>query len=76
MHIGERIIEGEIREKEEARKQYETAKTQGKKTSLVEQMRANMFTTSVANIGPGETVIVEIEYLETLVYDEGSFDFL
>jgi Ca-activated chloride channel family protein len=73
MHIGERIIEGEIREKEEARKQYETAKTQGKKTSLVEQMRVNMFTTSVANIGPGETVIVEIEYLETLVYDEGSF---
>jgi Ca-activated chloride channel family protein len=73
MHIGERIIEGEIREKEEARKHYEAAKSQGKKTSLVEQMRANMFTSSVANIGPGETVIVEIGYLETLKYDEGSF---
>lgn len=73
MHIGERIIEGEIRERDEARKQYETAKRQGKKTSLVEQARANMFTTSVANIGPGKTVIVEIEYLETLNYDEGSF---
>ena len=73
MHIGERIIEGEIREKAAAKKEYETAKAEGKKTSLVEQNRANMFTTSVANIGPGETLVVEIEYLETLNYDEGSF---
>ena len=73
MHIGERIIEGEIREKEQAKKAYEAAKTAGKKTSLVEQQRANLFTISVANIGPGETITVEIEYLETLRYDEGSF---
>jgi Ca-activated chloride channel family protein len=55
MHVGERIIEGEIREKEQAKKEYEAAKTAGKKTSLVEQQRANLFTTSVANIGPGES---------------------
>ena len=75
MHIGERIIEGEIREKEQAKKEYEAAKTAGKKTSLVEQQRANLFTTSVANIGPGEIITVEIEYLETLGYDEGNFSF-
>jgi len=73
MHIGERIIAGEIREKEKARKEYEAAKSAGRKTSLVEQQRANLFTTSVANIGPGETVTVEIEYLETLRYEDGSF---
>ena len=73
LYIGERIIEGEIREKEQARKEYEQAKQEGKKTSLVEQQRANLFTTSVANIGPGETVIVEIEYLENIRYDDGSF---
>jgi Ca-activated chloride channel family protein len=73
MHIGERIIEGEIREKEQAKKEYEAAKTAGKKTSLVEQQRANLFITSVANIGPGETITIAIEYLETLKYDEGSF---
>jgi Ca-activated chloride channel family protein len=73
MHIGERIIEGEIREKVAAKKEYEIAKAAGKKTSLVEQNRSNMFTTSLANIAPGETVVVEIEYLETLNYDEGSF---
>jgi Ca-activated chloride channel family protein len=73
MHIGERVIEGEVREKEQAKKAYEAAKTAGKKTSLVEQQRANLFTTSVANIGPGEEVTVELEYLETVTYDEESF---
>lgn len=73
LHVGERIIEGEIQEKEQARKKYEQAKLAGKKTSLVEQQRANLFTTSVANIAPGETVIVEIEYLEDVLYDEGTF---
>lgn len=73
MHIGERFIEGEIREKEQAKKEYEQAKQEGKKASLVEQERPNLFTTSVANIGPGESVTVEIEYLETLRYEEGTF---
>jgi len=73
MHIGERIIEGEVREKEKARKAYESAKAAGKKASLVRQERANMFTTSVANIAPGETIRIEIEYLETLRIDEGTF---
>ncbi len=73
MRIGERVIEGEIREKEQAKKDYEQALSAGKKTSLVEQQRANLFTTSVANIGPGESITVEIEYLETIRYDEGNF---
>jgi len=73
MYIGERFIEGEIREKDQARKEYEAAKSEGKKASLVEQQRANMFTTSVANIAPGESVTIEIEYLETLRYDDGLF---
>jgi len=73
MHIGQRVIEGQIRERTEARRTYETAKFEGHKTALVEQERPNMFTTSVANIGPGEEIIVALEYEETLRYDEGSF---
>ena len=73
LHVGERFIEGEIREKEQARKAYERARSEGKKASLVEQQRPNLFTTSVANIAPGERVIVEIEYLEDLHYDNGTF---
>lgn len=73
LYIGDRFIEGEIREKEAARMEYERAKTDGKKTSLVEQQRANLFTASVANVAPGETVIVEIDYLEDVRYDDGLF---
>jgi Ca-activated chloride channel family protein len=73
MRTGERFIEGEIREKEQAKKAYEKAKSEGKKASLVEQQRANLFTTSVANLGPGEEITVEIEYLQNLKYDEGTF---
>jgi Ca-activated chloride channel family protein len=73
IRVGERVIEGEIREKEEAKAEYAQAKKEGRRAGLVEQQRSNLFTTSIANIGPGETVVVEIEYLETLSYDDGQF---
>lgn len=73
MHVGERIIEGQIKERGEAKKVYEKAKQEGKRTSLVEQERPNVFTTSVANIGPGERIIVEIEYQDMIRYDQGQF---
>ena len=73
MHIGERVIEGQIKERAEARRTYENAKSEGRRTTLVEQERPNMFTTNVANIGPGEEIVVALEYEETLRYDNGSF---
>jgi Ca-activated chloride channel family protein len=73
MRIGERRIEGQIRERAEARRTYEQAKREGKKAALLEQERPNLFTTSVAPIGPGEEVTVTIEYQETLRYDQGEF---
>lgn len=73
MKVGERVIEGQIKERGEAKRSYEQAKQEGKRTSLVEQERPNIFTTSVANIGPGERIIVEIEYQETVRYENGQF---
>ncbi|MBN2136068.1 MAG: marine proteobacterial sortase target protein [Acidobacteria bacterium] len=75
LRIGDRIIEGQIKEKAQAKKIYETAKREGKKASLVEQERPNIFTTSVANIGPGEEVDVIIEYQQDLHYEDGKFSF-
>lgn len=74
LRVGDRIIEGQVKEKAEAKRTYEKAKRQGKKASLVEQERPNIFTTSVANIGPGEEVSVEIAYQEILEYDSGRFE--
>lgn len=73
MRIGERLIEGEVQEKEKARANYEAAKREGKRASLVDQQRANLFTTRIANVGPGETVDVEIQFLDTVTYDNGTF---
>ncbi len=73
MQVGERVIEGVIKERAEAKRTYEQAKAEGRKASLVEQERPNLFTNSVANIGPGETVTVTIEYQQSLRLDAGQF---
>ena len=72
MKVSEREIEGQIREREQAKAEYQQARSEGKKASLVEQERPNLFTTSVANLGPGETLVVEIEFQQTLSFDEGE----
>jgi Ca-activated chloride channel family protein len=74
LEIGERVIEGQVREREAAREVYEKAKNEGRRASLVEQERPNIFTTSVANIGPGEEVVVQISYHQILEYDSGRFE--
>ncbi len=73
MRIGERRIEGEIAEREQARQTYEAAREGGRHASLVEQERPNLFTTSVANIAPGQEIVIEIAYVETVAYDDGRF---
>jgi Ca-activated chloride channel family protein len=73
MIIGERIIEGQIKERAQARKTYQRAKQAGQRASLVEQERPNMFTTSLANIAPGESISVDIEYQQTVHYSDGVF---
>lgn len=76
MTVGERIIRGKIMRREDARKTYDTAKAAGQTAALLDQERTNIFTQSVANIMPGERVIVEISYVETLKYEDGAYEFV
>jgi Ca-activated chloride channel family protein len=73
MRVGDQIIEGVIQERVAAKAQYEQAKQTGRRASLVEQERPNVFTTSVANIPPGAVITVEIEYQHVVRYDGGQF---
>jgi|GEM_PF-122956 len=73
MIVGDHIVEGQIQEKEAARRVYEQAKRDGNRASLVEQERPNLFLTRVANIGPGEEVTVELHYQQSLDWDSGAF---
>ena len=70
---GNRVIVGEVKERQQAKVIYETAKANGQAAALLEQERPNIFTNSVANIGPHETVIVQIEYQETVKQSSGVF---
>ncbi len=74
LRVGDRLIEGQIKEKRKARKTYEKARAEGRQAGLVEQQRPNMFTTSVANIAPNSRIAVEIEYQQTVRVDNGRFD--
>jgi Ca-activated chloride channel homolog len=71
MVVGDRVIVGDIKERQQARIIYEQARQNGQKAALTEQERPNIFTNSVANIGPGETVLVQIEYQEP-VHQSGN----
>ena len=73
MIIGTTVIEGEIKPKVEARQIYEEARDAGQRASLIEQERPNLFTNSVANIGPGETIVIQIEYQETIRQSNNTF---
>lgn len=73
MEIGERRVVGQIKPREEAKKVYEQAVAAGQHASLVESERPNIFTTSVANIGPGEKIVVEIQYQDRVDIDAGTY---
>ncbi|MEJ2123376.1 MAG: VIT domain-containing protein [Alphaproteobacteria bacterium] len=73
MVVGDRVIIGEIKEKQQAKKIYEKAKREGKKATLMEQERPNVFTNSVANIGPRETIIIQMEYQQSLPQSNSQF---
>ena len=74
--IGDRVIKGQIKKREEARQVYEAAKAQGKTAALLDQERPNIFTQSVANIQPGHEIRVTLKYLQDLAYDHGEYKFV
>jgi Ca-activated chloride channel family protein len=76
MQVGERTVKGKIMRREEAQTVYEAAKSNGQVASLLDQERPNIFTQSVANIMPGEKVVVTISYVETLKYEDGAYEFV
>jgi Ca-activated chloride channel homolog len=71
IRIGNRVIHSVIREREEAKRVYEAAKSEGKHAALVEEERPNIFTTSVANIMPGDEIDVRLRYVEPLRWEDG-----
>jgi Ca-activated chloride channel family protein len=76
MTVGMRIITAKIEEKEKARSDYEKAKSEGKRASLLEQSRPNVFTMNVSNIAVNDTIVIELKYTELLVPEKGKYSFV
>lgn len=76
LHVGERVIEAEVREKLKAQAEYAQAKAAGQSAALLEQHRPNVFQMNVANILPGDDIQVELRYTELLVPTEGVYQFV
>ena len=74
MLVGGRTIRARIMRREQAQAVYDEAKARGNVASLLDQERPNVFTQSVANILPGQSVKVTISYVETLRYEAGTYE--
>ncbi len=72
--VGNRRIVGEIKRREEARQIYDQAKSEGKRTALLDQERPNIFTQSVANVMPGDDLSVKISFVQRLSYKGGAYE--
>ena len=76
MEIGNEVITAKIKEREEAKTEFEEAKSEGKSASLLEQQRPNVFTMNVANVMPGDTVRIELHYTELISPRDGVYQFV
>jgi Ca-activated chloride channel homolog len=74
--VGDRVVKAKIKKREDAKAIYEAARARGHVAGLLDQERPNIFTQSVANIMPGEKITVTISYVETLKYEDGSYELL
>ena len=76
IRLADRLITAQIREKQQAQIEYDTAKKEGKTAALLEQHLPNVFQMNVANILPGDDVKVELRYTELLVPQSGNYEFV
>ncbi|MDO5625583.1 MAG: VIT domain-containing protein [Pseudomonadota bacterium] len=76
VRIADRLITAQIREKQQARIEYDQARKQGQTAALLEQHRPNVFQMNVANILPGDDVQVQLRYNELLVPTDGRYQFV
>jgi Ca-activated chloride channel family protein len=75
MEADGRVIEGVLKERGEARADYDQAVHEGKRASIAEEERPGVFTMRVGNIMPGERVTVRLGLAGQLPYEDGEATF-
>lgn len=75
MEADGRTVDGVLKERGQARADYDQAVTEGKRASIAEEERPGVFTMRVGNIMPGERVSVHVTLAGSLSYEDGSATF-
>jgi Ca-activated chloride channel homolog len=75
MEVGERAVEGVLKERGQARAEYDTAVREGRRASIAEEERPGVFTMRVGNLLPGERVTVRLVMTGPLPWDDGEASF-
>ena len=75
LQVGERVIDGVLKERGAARTEYDQAIQQGHRAAIAEEERPEVFTMRVGNIPPGEAVTVELELAGPLAVTDGEATF-
>lgn len=75
MTVGNRVIRAKLRERNEARREYDAARESGRTATLLEQKDVGAFRMNVANVLPGDRISVELRYAELLVPTKGDYEF-
>lgn len=76
MRIRDELIRAKIKEREQAKQEYEQAKKEGKNAALLEQDRPNIFTMNLANIMPQDEIEIELRYTELIIPTDGVYQFV
>jgi Ca-activated chloride channel family protein len=75
MEVGGRVVEGVLKERGQARGDYDAAIAEGRRASIAEEERSGVFTMRVGNLLPGERVTVRLVLTGPLPWDEGEATF-
>lgn len=74
MRIGDQVVVAKVKEREQAKQEFDAAQKEGKSASLLEQNRPNVFSMSLANVMPGDQIEIELRYTELLVSTDGVYE--
>ncbi|KAB2350833.1 VIT domain-containing protein [Actinomadura rudentiformis] len=75
MEAADRVIEGMLKERGQARQDYDDAIAAGKRAAIAEEERPDVFTMRVGNILPGERVTIRLTLNQPLPYEDDAATF-
>jgi Ca-activated chloride channel family protein len=75
LEVAGRLVEGELQERTQARRQYDRAIQAGHRAAIAEEERPGVFTLRVGNLPPGERAVVRLRLVGPLPYTDGEATF-